>query len=522
MSIFVQVAVNVPSLTGVFDYAVPESLSGRLGVGHLVTAPFGKQTVQGVVLRFVQQPAVQKVKDLFELVDPEPVLTQAQIALAEALAESTFSPLASIIGLFLPPGLSQQADVLYQLNDKKQPPEGELQKRLFKLLEGRGPLRGRQIERAMPHLEWRKTANYLVKRGLLNSRSILPPASVRPKFVRTAQLAVSPEAAQAAMPRLGNTEATRMRRQKALRFLIKQPGAISVSWVYADSGCNLKDLQELAERELILLNETEIWRDPLEKIEGVGGEQRELILTDEQKDVWRKIEAGFQNGNIKKPFLLQGVTGSGKTEIYIRAAQEAVRRGKQAIILVPEISLTPQTVRRFLVRFPGQVGLIHSKLSEGERYDTWRRARAGMLKVLIGPRSALFTPLPSVGLIAVDECHDASYYQSEPPFYHAVSAAQTYARLCGGLCILGSATPSVVQRYQAEVGESLRLELTQRISSDEVTAAQRAKELDLPSIHIVDMRDELKAGNRGIFSREISEALAGRFKCGRPAIPFLN
>ena len=171
-------------------------------------------------------------------------------------------------------------------------------------------------------------------------------------------------------------------------------------------------------------------------------------------------------------------------------------------------------------RFPGQVGLLHSKLSDGERYDTWRRARNGMLKIIIGPRSALFAPLPNLGLIVADECNDDLYYQSEPPFYHAVNSAQTYARLCGAICILGSATPSIVQRYQAEAGESVRLELTQRIASEPVTDS--AESLDLPPIHIVDMRAELKSGNREIFSRELTDALSLTLKRGEQAILFLN
>jgi primosomal protein N' (replication factor Y) len=218
------------------------------------------------------------------------------------------------------------------------------------------------------------------------------------------------------------------------------------------------------------------------------------------------------------PFLLHGVTGSGKTEIYIRAAEEAVRRGRQALILVPEIALTPQTVRRFLVRFPGQVGLVHSKLSDGERYDTWRRARAGLLKVIIGPRSALFTPLPDIGLIVLDECHDASYYQSEPPFYHAVTAAQHYARLCGAVCLLGSATPPVAARYQAERGKMHLLDLPQRIRNGQTDTSDAG----LPPVHIVDMREELKAGNRSIFSRRLLESLAETLARGEQAILFLN
>jgi len=527
MTSFVQLAVNVPSVTGVFDYSVPEHLAGRVGGGHLVIAPFGNKTVQGVVLRFVDQPSVPRTKDIIELVDSEPVLTSSQIALAESLAESTLSPLAALIGLFLPPGLNQQVDTIFDVRASNvEVPRSELSvtaARLVKLLGQRGALRGRQIDRHFSNVDWRKTAQALVRRGVLSSQSILPPASVRPKFVRTAQLAVSPGIAEAALSRLGNTDATRTRRQKALRFLIKRPDAVNVSWIYAESGCSLSDLQELAERELILLRETEIWRDPLARIEHEELLDKELILTDEQRRAWQEVESGFRQcaaGQNVKPFLLDGVTGSGKTELYLRAAQEALRRGQQSVILVPEISLTPQIVRSFLARFPGQVGLMHSKLSEGERYDTWRRARHGTLKIIIGARSALFAPLPRPGLIVADECNDDSYYQAEPPFYDAVRAAQVYARICGAVCILGSATPSIVQRYQAETGESIRLELTQRIESNPATDS--AHKLDLPQIHIVDLRAELKAGNRGIFSRALAEALTLALARGEQAILFLN
>ncbi len=289
-----------------------------------------------------------------------------------------------------------------------------------------------------------------------------------------------------------------------------------------NSGCNLADLQELDERGLIVLRETEIWRDPLERIE--RGEQRienslPLELTPDQQKAWEAIQAAFQSFSPRpSPFLLHGVTGSGKTELYLQAAAEAIRRGRQAIILVPEIAITPQTVRRFLARFPGQVGLIHSRLSEGERYDTWRRARLGLLKVVIGPRSALFAPLPSVGLIVADECHDGSYYQSEPPFYHAVEAAKVYARLCGAVCILGSATPTIQQLYQAGGGESVRLELPKRIQ----TSSGPVDRGGLPPVSIIDMREELKSGRRGIFSQALVNGLEHVLNKGQQAILFLN
>ena len=531
MTSFVQIVVNVPAIAGVFDYAVPESLAGKVGGGHLVIIPFGKQTAQGVVFRFIDQPSVRDVKEIIELVDPEPVLTQAQIALAEEMAKSTLAPLAAVVGLFLPVGLSQQVDTIYEIRetifDNRQsnielsniagennvsPKTQRLttESRLMNLLRSRGALRGRQIDTHFAKVDWRKTAGFLVRKGVLSAKSVLPPPRVRSKFIRVAQLAVTPEEAENEMPNLG-TKQTLARRQSALRFLIQQPDAINVSWVYAESGCNLADLQELEERGLIRLFESEIFRDPLQRIENREIESSKMIeLTPEQNVSLNKITNSIRSMQYEA-FLLYGVTGSGKTEIYLRAAEEVVKRGKQVIVLVPEIALTPQTVRQFLNRFPGQVGLVHSKLSEGERYDTWRRARAGRLKVIIGARSALFAPLPNIGLIVADECHDASFHQAEPPFYHAVDAAQVYARLCGAVCVLGSATPTIEQRFKSETDQIHKLDLPKRIV-----------EAGLPPVHIVDMRDELKAGQRGMFSRLLLRELESTIKRGEQAILFLN
>ena len=279
----------------------------------------------------------------------------------------------------------------------------------MKLLREKGALRGRQIDRHFAQVDWRKSAQALVRRGVLKTQSVLPPPRVRPKYIRVAQLAVTPAEADASLPDLG-TKQTLARRQAALQFLVHAVDAVNVSWVYAESGCKLADLEELEERGLIRLFESEIFRDPLERVGNreLGMANGEIVLTPEQADALMKITDALSTFNLQpSTFLLHGVTSSGKTEIYLRAAEETIKHGKQVIVLVPEIALTPQTVRRFLARFPGQVGLVHSKLSEGERYDTWRRAREGKLKVIIGARSALFTPLPNIGLIVADECHDS-------------------------------------------------------------------------------------------------------------------
>ena len=526
---YARVAVSVPNLTGEFDYHVPPELEGKLSAGHLVTVPFGRQMVQGVVLELVTQPSVEDTKPVRDLLDPLPALTVAQLALAKWMAKETISPLAACIGMMLPSGLSQQADTIFEVRvqggadqDAGTPaPSGKSNtgSRLVKLLSERGPLRGRQIDRHFKNVDWRKTAGTLVKTGLLTRQSILPPPSVRPKYIRTVQLSVPPKEAEAAIPDLGKNSLTLTRRQAALRFLMREPADVALSWVYAESGCNFADLQELGKRGLIVMRETEIWRDPLDKMETrVGEVVVPPELTTHQQAAWDKILQALDSfPSHSSEFLLHGVTGSGKTEIYIRAAQECIRRGKEALILVPEIAITPQMVRRFLARFPGQVGLVHSRLSEGERYDTWRRARLGQLKIIIGPRSALFSPLPHIGMIAVDECHDGSYYQSEPPFYNAVTTAQEYARLLGAVCILGSATPSIVQSYNAcapngNQGRKITwLDLPKRIANP-----------NLPPVQVVDMRAELKSGNREIFSRALTDALEKVLEKGQQAILFLN
>jgi primosomal protein N' (replication factor Y) (superfamily II helicase) len=519
---FARLAVNIPAVSGIFDYIVPPELTTQIQAGCLVVAPFGNQTAQGIVIELTDSSSIQNPKAIIDLLDPAPVLTPPQIALATHLAESTLNPLAAIVGLMIPTGLSQQADINYELRIRDyEDKTSKVATRLIKLLTERGVLRGRQIDSHFPKVDWRKTANLLVKKGVLSTRNILPPPRVRPKYVRVAQLSVKPEAAEDGMGSLGSTKQTLARRQAALRFLIQQPDAINLSWIYAETGCKLADLQELEERGLIRLFENEIFRDPLGKIESGREDKNEQIkLTSEQETALAQIVDTIADHPISKiQYLLYGVTGSGKTEIYLRAAEEVIKRGRQAIILVPEIALTPQAVRRFLARFPGQVGLVHSKLSEGERYDTWRRARDGKLNVIIGARSALFSPLPNIGLIVADECHDSSYYQAEPPFYNAVTAAQAYARLCGAVCVMGSATPTVEQRFQAT---SSPLQNGEGPGVRVLDLPNRVTDSILPPVQVADMREELKNGNRGIFSRSLAESLAETISRGEQAIIFLN
>jgi primosomal protein N' len=240
-------------------------------------------------------------------------------------------------------------------------------------------------------------------------------------------------------------------------------------------------------------------------------------------------------------FLLHGVTGSGKTEIYLHAIAEVLAQGRQAIFLVPEIALTPQTIRRVAERFPDQVAVVHGSLSLGERYDTWRRARAGEVQVIVGTRSAVFTPLPDIGLIILDEEHDPSYKHAppfNPPYYHARAVAALLMEINDGVLLLGSATPAIETMQQAQRGEVGYLRLAGRIMGhrqrieaqaerNQVTTNYHALNdaamtIELPPVHVVDMRDELKEGNRSMFSRALFFSLRDVLARREQAILFLN
>ena len=243
---------------------------------------------------------------------------------------------------------------------------------------------------------------------------------------------------------------------------------------------------------------------------GNGIDSTKVVLNETQQKLCDIIRQDYEQGE-RNTYLLHGVTGSGKTEVYLQTIASVVEQGKQVIVLIPEIALTYQTVRRFTERFGNRVAFLHSRLSMGERYDQYRLAKEGKLDIMIGPRSALFTPFPDLGCIVIDEEHETSYKSEQVPKYHARETAIELAKMTNSFVLLGSATPSVEAYQRALSGEYKLLELK-----------QRAKNASLPEVKIVDLKEEMAAKNRSMFSRELQGEMEQRLARGEQTMLFLN
>jgi primosomal protein N' (replication factor Y) len=275
------------------------------------------------------------------------------------------------------------------------------------------------------------------------------------------------------------------------------------------SGQTIRSLEQIGALKIVI---AQLYRDPV----NLGGdsptppkEAHQLSIA--QEKIAREILEDYDAGQKPEAYLIHGITGSGKTEVYMKLAEEYIKRGKQVIILIPEISLTYQTLRRFYTRFGSRVSVMNSSLSQGEKYDQCRRAKDREIDIMIGPRSALFTPFPQIGLIVIDEEQETSYKSENTPKYHARETAVEIARLHGASLVLGSATPSLESYYRVGEGDYKLFCLTERLTGG-----------TLPNVTVADMREELRSGNRSIFSRKLQELLADRLEKGEQSMLFLN
>lgn len=293
---------------------------------------------------------------------------------------------------------------------------------------------------------------------------------------------------------------------RLLRALIEQP-EIDYTLVTRKLNVSAEAIRGFEEQGIVKIEKKTVYRNPVGK---PGGRGSRIALNEAQEHVVRQILPDIK-ANRQGTYLLWGVTGSGKTEVYMELIAHAIDGGKQAIVLIPEIALTYQTVMRFYNRFGDRVSIMNSRLSAGERYDQYLRAKNGDIDIMIGPRSALFTPFSRLGIIIIDEEHEVSYKSETSPRYHARETAIERARMCRAVVVLGSATPSVDSFYQAKLGNYKLLEL-----------ASRVQERAMPECEVVDLREEIRTGNHSILSRRLQELMEERLAKGQQIMLFLN
>lgn len=497
-----------------FSYRIPRHLF--VEPGQLIWVQFGRNYVQGVVVSLSDESAVseEETRDVLHPVEPSPLIGSLGLELAEWVGQTYLcSPFESLYPM-LPPGFrAHQRSRLTTVSG----PDDEAALASFReetrnawqeLLDtGRACDEEtflKRVDAARPQVG-RRELQRLVDRGMVSKRVSLP----RPRTHRY-QRALIPSHRDPEDSDVADEVPARATRQAEMLAAVRE----------SPKPYNAAGMSDVADALLARGLVAEEWRRAIPEIPGGTAPTASApdALTPAQGQALARIKEMLGDSRVvPRSMLLHGVTGSGKTEVYLRAIDHAVKSGKQALYLVPEIALTPQTVGLVEERFPGRAAVLHHRLTERERFDQWWRIRDGLADVVVGPRSALFAPAFNLGLIIVDEEHEPAYKQEEfPPYYHARDAALALARRCGAVVVMGSATPDVATHHDAERGRHHFLRMP-----DRVPGADGAP-LPLAETQIVDMRRELREGNRSVFSRGLTEAMDATIAAGQQAILFLN
>ncbi|MBP4091069.1 primosomal protein N' [Enterococcus faecalis] len=501
-----KVIVDVPTMQTdqPFTYLVPENLNEQLAVGMRVEVPFGNgnRHVQGFVLaiepmaKTVLDETNVQLKELVAVLDLKPVLNTEMLALADYMKEKTFAFKITCLQTMLPSVMRADYQKYIYLTDEL---SEELQDQLFYGLE----------EISWDQAQERGLLPQLMALRKQQKVDIRYEVTTRNKVKMVRFIQAAKEFEQLEEIRLGLRKGAKKKEQ--LLYYLQRLGTEKVTAVkeMKELGFSTTLLNEAAKNGWLTFIEKEAYRDPFAN--QTFEKTTALSLNAEQQVAVETILQSVQEQQ-SQTYLLEGITGSGKTEVYLQVIAEVLNQGKTAIMLVPEISLTPQMVQRFKSRFGEHVAVMHSGLSQGEKYDEWRKIERGEAEVVVGARSAIFAPIENIGVIIIDEEHEASYKQEEPPRYHARDLAIWRSEYHHCPVVLGSATPSLESRARAQKNVYQRLRLTQR-------ANQAAT---LPTIDVVDMRQEVENGNVSSFSMSLQEKLQERLEKNEQSVLLLN
>ncbi len=475
------------AVDSIFTYLIPPELERAAVAGVRVIVPFGRKYSTGVIVELPESTTLTSLKPIKDILDASPVVSDELLKLCKWIAEYYFAPLGEVLKAAIPHGFASSTKRIVRIapsaaseaieGAKKQ---SKHRAKLFELLIEHGAMLSTDLQKRIGMKNINTVLNELVKNGLIETEEVLPQQKVK---LPTKDVAVIEHVDAARLA--GALQSLSPRKKKARKLLrvlgeLKEEGVqeIFINDLLKQSGASTATLKELKASGLIQIEKREI---PTQQEYGTEEQTLSIVLNETQQHVLQSISDAIDSGN-NKTFLLHGVTGSGKTQVYIEAIRNCLKQRKTAIVLVPEISLTPQIVRRFKSHFGEAVAVVHSQMSANERHEVWQRARRGEYKVVIGPRSAIFAPLSGLGLIVVDEEHEPSYKQFDAtPRYNARDVAIVRGKFNDAVVMLGSATPSAESYFNAKSGKYEFLEMPGRV-----------EHVEMPAITIVDMIQERK------------------------------
>ncbi|MEL7242237.1 MAG: primosomal protein N' [Cyanobacteria bacterium J06573_2] len=540
---WIEVLVDCPRVTGLFTYRLPEQLEVK--PGDILSVPFGTQTVGGIAIRKLTKPPqdipIEKIKNIEDVVSAG-FFPDFYWELLNRVAKYYYTPLIQVIRVALPPGLLGKSQRRIRLISH--------QNSSSSLSKSFSPAARKIIDLLQSQQEGNYSFVYLQRqvRGAYRAVRELRRLGLIETYLEAPRL-TKPKL-QKAVILIGNNFAADLttRQTEILEVLRRRGGEMWLTELLQVCSAGSSTIKTIENKGYVAVEEKEVLRTELaENADETFTGQQAKNLTPAQQTALETIN----NINGYASILLHGVTGSGKTEVYLQAIAPLLEAGKSALVLVPEIGLTPQLTDRFRARFGTKVSVYHSALSDGERYDTWRQMLAGEPQVVIGTRSAIFAPLPNLGLIVLDEEHDSSFKQDSPiPTYHARKVATWRAELQNCPLVLGSATPSLESwiaargQGEGEMGRERDGVEKQNItpnsslltpnsfppsptpplspSSYYLSLPERVNSRPLPPVEIVDMREELQQGNRSIFSRSLQEGLQELAETGQQGILFIH
>ncbi|MGP0072496.1 MAG: primosomal protein N' [Bryobacteraceae bacterium] len=502
---YCDVSLPVP-LDQAFTYRLPETMQHRVRPGCRVLVPFGSRKLTGMVLALravaPEGPGSVGIREALRLVDEEPVLDAELLSLGRWIAHYYCAPLGEVLRSMTPLSGEVHKTKLYSLTDAGRDAarqlllgsdEEDATLQILRLLEAR-PLSSSYLQKKLPNAV--NVIRSLEKKGFVAMEDLeaqRDPLRASAGRLRASWLARAPEALKLT------------KRERELHaFLELHPGTHNLEQLEASVKGASQAARSLARRNLITLAP--------EAPTGVfTSDVAPRTLNPHQLEAYQRIEAALNGGKFQS-FLLEGVTGSGKTEVYLKSIDATIALGRSALLLVPEIALTPAVAGQFFHRFGDRVAILHSAFHDAERAEQWRRIRSGLATVVVGTRSGVFAPVQNLGLVVIDEEHDASYKQQETPRYNGRDVAIVRAREAGAVVVLGSATPSLESRYNAERGKYTLIQLPERI-----------EQRPMPDVEVIDMRQEfLETRKQATFSRRLLETIDERLKSGEQTMLLLN